>query len=251
LIKIANWNLERVLPSQKRVSAICKEMTVVDADIWILTETHELFSPGEGFLSATSSVPDRESKPGECWAAVWSRFPLEPLPTFVADASRCAAARVMTPDFGDIIVYACVLPWGGSTWRGIPSADGAAFAAALELYSNDWERLRTDYPDAKLVVAGDFNQSLANWHYYGSRKQRGLLEKAISDSGMEVVTAGENDPIARDSAPCACIDHICISQFPGLHVGNTSRWPDTEKPDKRLSDHFGVVVEMENLKRDT
>ena len=71
-----------------------------------------------------------------------------------------------------------------------------------------------------------------------------MLEKAIDASNMMIVTAGENDPVARDSSPYACIDHICISKQSGLDVYSTQRWPDLPKPDKRLSDHFGVVVEL-------
>ena len=242
MIRIANWNLERVLPSQARSSAICNHMAEIDADIWILTETHSDLSPGGKYLSSTSAEPDRVSQPGECWSAIWSRFPIEPLPDFVSDSSRCAAAIIEHPKLGTFIVFSCVLPWHGSTWRGIPSRDSEAFSAALEMYSKDWQRARNAFPKATLVVAGDFNQSLVDWHYYGSRKQRGLLEKAIADNMMTVATAGDFDPIARDSAPCACIDHICISKLPDHFAWKTVRWPEMPRPNKKLSDHFGVAV---------
>jgi hypothetical protein len=160
MLKIANWNLERALPAQDRVSIIREHMALVRADIWILTETHEAISPFDGFLAVTSGDPDRNFKPGERWVAIWSRLALEPLPSYVSDSARCAAARTNHPDVGEIIVFGCVLPWTGSNWKGIASAGGASFAAALEEYRRDWERLRSAFPDAVLVVAGDFNQSL-------------------------------------------------------------------------------------------
>lgn len=170
MIRIANWNLERVLPSQKRATAIRAYMAEINADIWILTETHAEMSPGDAYLSSISGEPDRVSQLGECWSAIWSSHPIEPLPSFVSDSSRCAAAKIQHPKLGNIIAYSCVLPWHGSTWREIPSRDAAAFEAALELYSKDWERIRNSFPDSTLIVAGDFNQSVADWHYYGSRK---------------------------------------------------------------------------------
>ncbi len=103
-------------------------------------------------------------------------------------------------------------------------------------------KLRSAFPDAVHVVAGDFNQSLADRHYYGSRAQRAHLEAALAECVLVAMTAGGRDPIARDSAPYACIDHICISESPGLEAARTFRWPDAATPDRRLSDHFGVGV---------
>jgi endonuclease/exonuclease/phosphatase family metal-dependent hydrolase len=244
-MRIANWNLKRILPSEQRVFAIRERLTVIDADIWILTETHELVAPGKDFSSVMSGVPDRESKLGERWAGIWSRHPINHLPSFVSDEARCVAARIEHPNVGEIVVYATVLPWQGSEWRGIGSIDGVAYSAALSVYVRDWKRIRSEFPNALCVVAGDFNQDLAPYHYYGSKKQRELLEVGLTGVGMIALTAGANDPIDWDPLQRhACIDHICTSELPGLRVGNTIRWPETGKPDTRLSDHFGVAVDL-------
>ena len=244
-MRIANWNLKRILPSEQRASAIRKHIDDVNADIWILTETHELVGPGDDFSSVMSGEPDRESKPGERWAGIWSRHPIKHLPSLVSDAARCNAAHISHPDIGEIVVYATVLPWGGSKWRGIESVDGAAFEAALDTYVSDWQKIRSAFPNALRVIAGDFNQDLAPYHYYGSKKQRKLLESGLAAAGVIALTAGANDPI--DWEPMqrhACIDHICVSESIGIHVGNTIRWPESGKPDPRVSDHFGVAVEL-------
>ncbi len=244
MLKIANWNLERVEPSLGRCSAIRRHMANVDADVWILTETHDQVAPGDDYSATFSGEPDRQSKPGERWVGIWSRLPVQPLPSFASDSARCAAARLVHPTHGDIVVYGCVLPWHGSTWRGIPSLGGAAFAVALDLQRADWRRLRNAFPNASLIVAGDFNQDLAARHYYGSRKNRRLLEDTLEEAELEVVTAAGNDPVARDSAPYACIDHICVSRSSQWRLLSTKRWPDSSMPEKRLSDHFGIVVEL-------
>ena len=242
MLKIANWNLERVTPGQARAKRIDVAMSEVVADIWVLTETHKDIVPMP-FYSIMSEA-DPESKPGERWSAILSRYPLEPLGDFVSDKIRCVAGKLDHPQIGLVIVYALVLPWIGSEWRGVPSHDGAAFASALDIYQSEWERLQHAYPNALHIVAGDFNQSLVDFHYYGSKKNRLKLELALEESNLQAITSGPGDPVARDSYPHACIDHICISKKAVSNIISTMRFPDADKPDKRLSDHFGVVVEL-------
>ena len=246
-MKIGNWNVQRAIPSQNRVCSIRNQLAAIDADIWILTETHELVGPKGGYSSVMSGEPDRTSKPGEHWAGIWSRNPIKHLPSFVSDAARCTAAHIEHPELGEIVVYAMVLPWGGSKWREYESVNGAAFAAALNTYVSDWHKLRTEFPNALHVVAGDFNQDLASYHYYGSKRQRELLESSLNAPGinMTALTAGANDPINWDPKQrYACIDHICISESPRLQIGKTLRWPESGKPAYELSDHSGVAVEL-------
>jgi hypothetical protein len=166
MLKIANWNLERVTPGQVRAKRIDTVISEVAADIWILTETHKDIVP-VSFYAVMNEEQDPESKPGERWSAILSRYPMESLDNFVSDKIRCVAGKLKHPQLGLVIVYALVLPWAGSQWRGIPSRDGAAFASALAMYQSDWKELQKVFPDAMHIVAGDFNQSLADWHYYG------------------------------------------------------------------------------------
>ena len=240
MLKIANWNLERIVPEEIRVERIKDVISKISADIWILTETHKDVGP-EHYNSVISS----ESQEGECWSSIWSHFPIIPLSDFVSDKERCCAVQITHPEYGDLIIYATVLPWVGSSWRGQLWLKGTAFISALETYKNDWKKLQLAYPDAIHIVAGDFNQSLVDWHYYGSNLIRLKLEQTMQECNMTIITAGEYDPVARDSKPYACIDHICVSNSKIEQVYSTKRWPDKDKPDKTLSDHFGVIVEIE------
>ena len=240
MLKIANWNLERILPGQERTERIKDVISKISADIWILTETHKNVGPNH-----SNSVISSESLEGECWSTIWSPYPITPLIDFVSDQERCSAAKVIHPKYGDLIIYATVLPWVGSTWRGQPWKEGIAFISALETYKNDWKKLQLAYPDAIHIVAGDFNQSLIDWHYYGSNLIRLKLEEAMKECNMTIITAGENDPVARDSKPHACIDHICVSNSKIEQIYSTKRWPNEAQPDKTLSDHFGVIVKIE------
>ena len=238
-LTISNWNLERILPTQKRLAEIQEYFSESPSDIWFLTETHEDVNPCEGFFPIFSGKPDRDSINGERWAAIWSRWPIQPLEAFVSDSARCVAGRIPDSPVGELIVYGTVLPWTNS-WRGIPGAGGQAFEAALDVQKRDWLALKAEFPKATLVVAGDFNQDLADWHYYGSKKKRAFLEAALAESDLVALTGGASDPIARGSAPMACIDHICISTKSSWHLNSTTRWPDTPRPLSALSDHFGV-----------
>ena len=247
-MKIANWNVARCLPQQRRASEIHEHLSGVAADIYVLTETHESLVPRSTFRGVFSSEPDRPSEAGERWAAIWSASPLKRLDDYVSDPARCVAARLADSKIGEVVVYACVLPWIGSPWRGLPSAGGRAFGAALDMYCEDWRRLKDVFPRAVLIVAGDFNQDLATRHYYGSRDQRKALRAALDEAKLDAATAGDSDPIAKHSAPHACIDHICIAQSAGFKATRPWRWPGTPAPVRRLSDHFGVAVDIERCR---
>lgn len=247
-MRIANWNVQRVLPAMQRFARIREALSAVSADVYVLTETHASLVPRDGFHAVLSAAPDHTSAPGERWASIWSSSPLETHADYVSDPGRCVIARLPHSEIGELIVYACVLPWGGSTWRGITAAGGAAFLAALATYQRDWNRLVAEFPAATLVVAGDFNQDLALRHYYGSRVQREALTAGLTEVGLRALTGRESDPIARYSPPCACIDHICINR--GAEVTAAAiRWPDAPAPDLRLSDHFGVAVDLSRSAR--
>jgi endonuclease/exonuclease/phosphatase family protein len=239
-LKLATWNLE--LPvSPRRREALRAHTDREQADIWILTETHDSFTPGPTFTSH-SSAPRRDGlhEPEHRWVTLWSRHPIEAL--FTSDVQRTAAARI-TPDSGaPFIVYGTVLPWIGSPWQGHPSAGGVAFREALSVQLDDWIRLRRDYPAEELFVLGDLNQDLVSPHYYGSRANRSTLEAALERAGLTALTAGGGDPIRRDSSPRACIDHICARHDSSWRPAPAVRWPDLPAPDRRLSDHFGVSV---------
>lgn len=242
-VKIANWNLERVNPSQGRSLVMSEYFAAIDADVWFLTETHRHIEPSKEFFSCFSGTPDRASREGERWVGIWSRWLIERLDSYTSDSARCAVGRIADSPFGELILFGTVLPWTNE-WRGIPGADGQAFEAALALQKGDWLRLIQHFPNATLIVAGDFNQDLAAWHYYGSRKKRALLESALAECNLIALTSGLDDPIARDSPPMACIDHICISASSDWVLDSTTRWPDVPKPEASLSDHFGVSVEV-------
>lgn len=243
MLRIATWNVERPKLSQAtRRARLLKAMQTMQADIWVLTETHTTLSPGSEFTAVTSEGVDRPSEPGEAWVAIWSRLPMQ-LVTQPSDSGRAIAVRITPPDAKALIVYGTVLPWLGSARQGIPAAGGAAFSAALTAQLSDWISLQRDNPDCDFILAGDLNQDLGTTHYYGSRKNRTLLQSALLTANLQCLTAAALDPVPKHALSHASIDHICTSK--GLTaVGSAVSWPMSSKPQKNLSDHFGVLVEL-------
>lgn len=242
-MRIANWNLQRVAPGQKRERTIRKWIEAQAADIWVLTETHLEFGPGPDYKTVASGEPERPGIVGERWVMIWARAAnVESVET--SDPVRTACALVSFGAGRKLLVYGTVLPWLGSSWRDVPAKNGAAFAASLGTQADDWGRLRVAYPSVPLVVVGDLNQDLNETHYYGSRKNRQLLARTLAHKKLQCVTSGPFDPIFQlSNGQRGNIDHICLDQNLVVdHEISAWTWPDSLKEQEALSDHFGVGV---------
>lgn len=240
-MKLATWNVALPVAAARR-TAIRAWIERISADVLVLTETHDGFNPGYAY--SCSSAPGRDGlhRPSHRWVSIWSKHALEPIPT--SDRERTAAARVH-PEAGQaFLVYGMVLPSVGSTWRGFPARGGTAFGEALRLQSSDWTQLRRRFPDDEFFVLGDFNQDLVDRRYCGTKKTKALLSAALEAANLVAHTGGDSDPVRRNSPPFACIDHICGLKDSKWRAIVTSRWPDSPRPEKSLSDHFGIAVTL-------
>lgn len=240
-MKLANWNVAKPV-SQARRDAMLNHLREVDADLLVLTETHDGFNPGYKNVCSSAAGRDGKDLKQHRWASIWSNDELEPIE--IQDKERTVAARVTPKGSAPYIVFATVLPWMGSTWQNHISKGGVAFRESLMVQKADWLHLRQTHPTDELFVIGDFNQALVDSQYYGSKQNRRELESALQEVGLIALTAGKNDPIARDSSQCACIDHICMHGDSKWELTKTERWPNLEKPMRSLSDHFGVAVTL-------
>jgi endonuclease/exonuclease/phosphatase family metal-dependent hydrolase len=264
-LRIATWNLGRPTASQSaRHERLTSWLQKINADIWILTETHSAITLGNDF-HVVATTRDRTTEPGGSWTAILSRFPMSRLGAS-CDPARAIATRVEPPGRRPIVVYGTVLPWLGSSWGDVPAANGAAFAAALNAQADDWKRLQADDPGCDLVVAGDLNQDLvvsgdlnqnsgvadhlnvelAEKHFYGSRANRAALAAAFQARGLTCLTGGVNDPVRLGGARAhATIDHLCVS----ARLAAQARWPSFAwpaglLPTNGLSDHFGTAADF-------
>jgi hypothetical protein len=244
MLTITNWNIMRAFPTSRRWSRVENLLGRIGADVIVLTEAHCEMSPGKGYNGVFGGVPYGEYRQGEVRCAIWSQHELQPLDEYVDQTPDCAAARFNHPDYGGITVFACILPYLARPWMGTPTKGGKAFCHALDDFRAVWQRIQDSFPHDILVVAGDFNQSMSKFHYYGSHAQRAYLEEVLSEDVLDIMTAMEDDPIARDSYPHACIDHVCVSGTAEFRLLKSERWPNLDAPDKSLSDHFAIRIAL-------
>lgn len=89
-LRIGTWNVEYAKVTEKNRLRV-KRLQWADADVWVLTETHDrLDLQSEGY-AAVSSAPTRDDE-GR-WVTIWTRFPvLAPIQT--DDKERTTAAIV-------------------------------------------------------------------------------------------------------------------------------------------------------------
>jgi hypothetical protein len=240
-MRVATWNLDRCRPGPSaRAARLSELMAGIDADVWVLTETHRGFSPGPGhqLVAHSADAPDRDVSRGECWVAVWSRLPAEPL-AVTADRERMTAARVG----GWMAVVGTVLPWL-SDGRPAGLRGEEAFRARLAEQAADWRRLREAH--RRLCVAGDFNQGLLPaGHYYGSSGSREALRAALAAEGLECLTGEADDPLAGHPG-LACLDHICVAGLRPRGRVRSAAWPAPGELTAGLTDHYGTWVDLDD-----
>lgn len=255
-LRIATWNLGRPGPSGvERNAAIVAKMAEINADIWILTETHVCISPGDSYNSWSSPANPPLFRPGERATMIWSRLPLRrTLPTFpgmalredAADpiypsyavlgeyASPAICAEVATP-IGPLLVYGTIITWANDKGPREISKYEEEQRWSVPLYSDDWARLAAE---DTLCVAGDFNARLrVHTDGFGGETKitRELLNAALQRSSL-VATTGSLD---------YCIDHICLSATWAERAGKPQQWQATYESDNRpVSDHKGSFVDI-------
>jgi hypothetical protein len=247
-LRIATWNLMDPPATGLRRKKLLSMMKKIDTEVWVLTETHPSFSPGDDYncisRSAAALEPDCDSN--KHWVAIWVKKPLMATSETTSDTCRTACAKISLPNDQAVYIYGTVLPWLTDK-RSLPLKGKEAFIAELKKQGSDWAKLRDDHPNSLICIAGDFNQDLLNdgGHFYGSKTGRNNLRQTLSESGLTCLTEKDNDPVHKFRPHLASVDHICISsQFTDYAVKLTEKsiWPSIEEHGKKLSDHFGVVV---------
>ncbi|MXG91209.1 endonuclease/exonuclease/phosphatase family protein [Nocardioides flavescens] len=239
-LRIGTWNVQYARGVDKNQARL-DHLTSLDADVWVLTETHD-----ELDLSSTHtavSTEDRYVTPGGRWTTVWTSLPvLERLP--VGDPRRCVAVRLGAGRAGELVVYGAVLPWNGDAGPdpSRPARGWDEFYRVVPEQGREWASLRDRYPDATLVVAGDLNHDLGGPHYYGTRAGRALLREHLDAAGLDCLTATDRfEPGILEHPP---IDHVCAGPAHGRSLTSTADGWDKVIRGVRLSDHGGTLVSL-------
>ena len=250
-LRIATWNLERPRTHKTdKINALKQKMQMINADIWILTESHEAMSPNENYQGAHTEHIESRHTDGERRSSIWSRFPINQI-IETHDPETAVCVDLQTPE-GPVIVYATVIPYDGAG-TGYPYRSGMEFVeglktmelhrASIERHRTDWQRIRAEHPDHEFIVAGDFNQHRDGVGSYGARG-REPLSNALSASMLSCVTEQDFKALGKLTTR-RNLDHICLSQRLVSKVTEVDAWEAGTLPNgKRHSDHNGVWVDL-------
>ncbi|WP_179228297.1 endonuclease/exonuclease/phosphatase family protein [Leptolyngbya ohadii] len=232
-LKIATWNVNR--PKQggwKNNPTILTKIREVAADIWILTETNCVISPGESYQSIATQ-PDPSHSAGENCTTIWSHYPIkQTLATKDSQIAVCAEVDLGN-SIDPLLVYGTIITWAHD---GVLSKEATMWQRHYESiawHSEDWAKLSQDVP---FCVAGDFNEALSEPYCYGTQQGRTLLNEALERSNLVCVTAG--------SELGYNIDHICLSADWAGRVMDVEKWQAFREDGKPVSDHCGITVTL-------
>lgn len=236
-LRLATWNVEYADGTAKNAARLARILSE-NADIWVLTETHDDLSllPTHGSVTTIQRPTGRR---GGRWTAIWSRWALLGIP--VNDPIRTVAALVTTPA-GPLLVYGTVLPWGTDPGPDLanPAKGWSEMDRVLPLQLAEWRRLRDAHPGVPLVVAGDLNMNLGGPHYYGTKRCRDTLLTGVQ--GLGLVCATTTDRVPPGALRHPPIDHVLVPASWSTPV--VSAWEGRTPEGVRLSDHSGLVVEV-------
>jgi endonuclease/exonuclease/phosphatase family metal-dependent hydrolase len=213
----------------------------VNADVWVLTETWEQFSPGDGYrLAAESSLADDlKTWPDRRWVAIWVKSAFEAKRQEVhSQPDRMACAQIKKPGQRDVVVIGTVLPWHFDPLWLYP----AGFFAALAIQVDEWGRLWGTPRTSGFIVAGDFNQSLPCQKRRGSEQGEIALKEALKSHDVLCLTEGSDSLTGIPR-----IDHICVSRtaLRPTFIPQAGEWPIPCIGEKEISDHSGVFADLE------
>lgn len=243
-MKLVTWNLEWATAVSPRGKKLERRLLAQAPDVAVLTETVV------DFMAVTpKGEPDKPSHticseprplfkgaPRRRKVVVWSRNPWREVD---ADGrgtltdGRFVRGVTETP-IGPVEVWGVCIPWPDSHVRS-GTCDKKRWEDHLDYLRDLGRLLRAEPKQAPRVVAGDFNQRIPR-----KRNPKYAYDALIEAfAPLTLATTGDLGPEARQT-----IDHVA-------HTSDLSASPVTVLSeidgDRRLSDHFGVGVELTKL----
>lgn len=245
--RLGTWNVEYVHKERLDVLQRVLGRREHQADIWVLTETHDdLEPPGANFVAHSQPRPKnyRAIRPGSRWVSIWSRFPvIEEIAVPNADTKRTVCALLDLGEGRQCVVYGTVMPWHsdqGDAPRETPVPYWSEHHRVIVQQCAEWKWLRDTYPKAALCVAGDYNTDMATGHRYGTKEGIATLRAGLAACDMFCAT--EPGRVPEGLLPVPPIDHIALSASCGESTSIVAAWPAFKGV---ISDHSGLVVRFE------
>lgn len=252
--RIATWNVERPKPGTKKTKLALNKIKEINADVLVLTETSNSINLSPEY-SAIKSIPFERS-PQEQWVTIWSKWEIvKAIETF--DPKRTACALIKAP-FGELIIYGTIIPYHMAGVSGIRYEQKGYKAWQFHYedigsQSADWEKIRSHYPNAHLLVIGDFNQTRDELPKgYGTNIGREILTKELIKNNLSCLTGldfgklQKLSPHPKTGIIRRNIDHICISNdlLNSLKELEVHAWNNFTLEGLAMSDHNGVYIDF-------
>jgi hypothetical protein len=222
-MRIATWNVER-LKHKSKLHLIIEQLTSINADILILTETDNQIILDDIYTYKASTPLLYEIRPDyykntENRITIYSKYPIiqqrETYDKYTALCTNIQTGNNILTVYGTIIGI-----YGNRTQH---------FNSDLIKQLADFEKLSVA---DNLCIAGDYNISFCD-NYYFTRFGRDQLNNSFLKNNLSLVTQNIKD----------CIDHIAISdKYINGHNYKIDEWNIT----KTLSDHKGIYIDLEN-----
>ena len=192
------------------------------ADIFILTEADKRIALSHTFNLATpylSSYQGVQFEPTERAVVAHSNYETgKVFPPFNAFSALCIEQHT---ELGNLLIYGVIIGRFGNRHP--------VFIQDLKALCKDIDYFVSQ--GYAVCVCGDFNLSFSD-SYYFTAEGRSVLLDCFERNHIENLTAGRTE----------CIDHIAIS---GSFIKDKTVSIEEWNQDKRLSDHKGVVIEIE------
>jgi exonuclease III len=219
-MKIANWNIERLKNSSK-IDDITQNLTDLDADILVLTETdNRIFL--ENYEDSVSTnllteIEPKNYKETENRVTIYSKYKiLRQFETFDKYTSLCVELKT---EFGNLVIYGTII--------GIYGNRNENFTTDLTKQILDFDKYAKD---ENFCVVGDYNISFSD-NYYFTNYGRKELDNTFDKNKLTLLTRKQKE----------CIDHIAISTN---FVKNLKTEIHEWNFDKKMSDHKGIFVNL-------
>lgn len=188
-------------------------------------------------VAILSKVPIRES-----WEVGFHNLPLTP----DRPVRGFLAARLGTKKNG-MIIYAVHL----KSNRGGRGVSALRRERAMEYLRRDWERRGLDPEKDRILVAGDFNCSLANPEFTDEKTIRGLLKEGWVSAieGIPWPEAATVRPDGEGKFPATDFDHILLSSG-WVKAVEGRRWKAGIVQESKVpSDHYPVWIRWDGEDR--
>ncbi len=228
------WNTAWAVPHKTRGQLLKELIQGRNPDVVCLTEAKAGLLPDSGYLIESDPDYGYPIKEGRRKVLLWSSLPWDEVS--IHDDLNFPSGRIVSGVTGGVRFIGVCISWTAahvSTGR----KDRKNWEDHL-LYLDALKELLSDLlKKGPLVVTGDFNQRVpkARQPMYAYEKLKEVLSL-----GLQVHTAGPLGP-AGDHL----IDHIAAT--PDLQVNNIDVLDQQYSEEIRLSDHHGIVAEIDLL----